>query len=116
MKTIVIAVFALLLAAPTAHAQGPTISPQKSAEVKQGRKMMLAGGLLAIGGLAVLPITASTSDQVSGAAKATSMAMVGAGAGLAWFGARKARRGSRPEMTFGATAGRTTGVFVRREW
>ena len=53
---------------------------------------MLAGGLLAIGGLAVRPIAASTSDQVSGAAKATSMAMVG------------------------ATAGRTTGVFVRREW
>ena len=66
MKAIVLATLVMLLAAPTARAQGPTISPQKAAEVKQGRQMMITGGLLVIGGLAVLPITASASDQVGG--------------------------------------------------
>jgi len=104
-----------MVAAP-ARAQGPTVSPQKAAEVKAGRRMMVVGGLLVVGGLAVLPITAGAEDRVGVPAIATSMGMVGGGAALAWLGARKARRGVRPQLTFGVTAGTVTGAFFRRSW
>jgi hypothetical protein len=116
MKTTLLALLALLLAAPPVYAQGPTISPQKAAEAKQGRRMVIAGAALAIGGLAVMPITANASDQLSGAALAVPMTMIGGGAALAWFGARKARNAVRPEMSCGITAGATKGIFWRRKW
>ena len=116
MKTLMIVSLVLLLAPPSARAQGPTISPQKAADAKQGRRMVIAGAALVIGGLAVLPVTAKTSDQLNGAAMAVPMAMIGSGAGLAWFGARKARNATRPETTFGITAEASKGIFWRRTW
>ena len=117
MKLATIVAFVALLAVPTeALGQGTVITPQQAAEVKQGRTMVIGGALLAVAGLAVFPITASNSNPAKGTTLAASVGLVGGGAGLAWFGARKMRNASRPETTFGVAAGSTKGVFIRRAW
>lgn len=116
MKTATIILLTAVLATPaTAVAQSPATPPQKAAEFKQGRRLVIGGATLAVVGLGVLPITASSKDQ-NGAALAASMAMVSGGAGLAWFGARKMRKAAQPQISFGAAVGPTKGVFVRHAW
>ena len=69
-------------------------------------RLVITGAVLASGGLAVLPITATTTDH-NGAAMAVSLGMVTTGAGVAWFGARKMRNASRRSgVVVGGTAGR----------
>jgi hypothetical protein len=108
--SIVIAALLVFIAMPAMAEQS---TPAQEQLFKSGTKKIVAGVVLSGVGAIVLPLTGINEKDAPHAASA---ALIIGGAGLTLWGVRDRYNATRPQVTFGATVGRTNSVYVRRQW
>jgi hypothetical protein len=112
MRAIVAAVLFVLLTSQPSLAQAPAPADQARA-MRQARLKIWTGIALISAGLIALPRTSGHSD---GDRVVASVATMGVGSGLVYWGFRQQQKAASPSTSFGIAVGRTTAIVIKRAW
>jgi hypothetical protein len=101
----------------------PSFAQQKPSSADQlrhaNRKITIGLVLMGVGAL-LAPVTALGNqhhgDPGGGTGMKLSIAMVGVGSGVAWWGASERRRVLQPQTVIGVDVGSQVGIYVGRSW
>jgi hypothetical protein len=100
-------IVSLAVAAPAAAQQR---TPIKEEQLKSGTLKVKAGALLMATGVFLIVVEpASTPGLLAPSA-------LGTGMGLVLWGAKQRSNALRPQLTFGATVGRSKALYFSRRW
>jgi hypothetical protein len=118
MKFIIVATLLLALMAPQpAKAQSTNPKATQAATLRKARLKVWTGITLVAAGAALLPITDVRRRASSENVAMSSMALIGGGTGLLYWGFKQKRQATQPSTAFGVTLGqRSSSVLVRRSW
>jgi hypothetical protein len=107
----------LLVLACVTPSAGQTPKDDQEHAIRQGRIKMWTGIVMVAAGAAVMPVTAVTSNDGTGAAAVAAAGLMGAGGAVIYWGSRQQQKAVRPSIAFGMSVGKSrSGLVIRRSW